>query len=65
MKISDIPKLSNPAQRALAAAGITQLEQLTRMSEKELLRLHGIGPNTIQTLRLALHEIGLSFRPEE
>ena len=62
---SDLPKLASPAQRALAAAGITQLVQLTRLSEAELTRLHGIGPNAIKTLRLALSEKGLSFRPEE
>jgi DNA-directed RNA polymerase alpha subunit len=62
---SDLPKLASPAQRALAAAGITQLAQLTRMSETELARLHGIGQNAINTLRLALSEKGLSFRSEE
>lgn len=62
---SDLPKLAAPAQRALAGAGITRLEQLTRISEVELARLHGIGPNAIQTLRLALGEKGLSFRSEE
>jgi DNA-directed RNA polymerase alpha subunit len=61
---SNLPKLGSPAQRALAAAGITQLEQLTEMSEKELAQLHGIGPNALKTLRLALREMGLSFRSE-
>ena len=58
---SDLPKLASPAQRALAGAGITRLVQLTRMSESELLQLHGIGPNAIKTLELALKEKGLSF----
>jgi DNA-directed RNA polymerase alpha subunit len=61
---SDLPKLASPAQRALAGAGITRLAQLTDMSETELSQLHGIGPNAIETLRLALEEKGLSFRPE-
>ena len=61
---SDLPKLSSPAERALAGAGITQLVQLTEMSEKELLRLHGVGPHAIKTLRLALQARGLSFRAE-
>ena len=60
---SDLPKLASPAQRALAAAGITHLEQLTRISEAALAQLHGIGPNAIKTLRLALEEKGLSFLP--
>ena len=62
---SDLPKLSRPAQRALAGVGITQLVQLTKMSEKELLQLHGIGPNALETLRQALGEKGLSFLPED
>lgn len=61
---SDLPKLASPAQRALAGAGVTRLDQLTRMSERELSHLHGMGPNAIKTLRLALQEKGLSFRPE-
>jgi len=62
---SDLPKLASPAQRALAGAGITQLVQLTQISEAELSQLHGIGPNAIKTLRLALKEKGLSFLPEK
>ncbi len=58
---SDLPKLASPAQRALAGAGIRRLDQLTKMSETELLQDHGIGPNAIKTLRLALKEKGLSF----
>lgn len=58
---SDLPKLASPARRALAGAGITSLAQLAGMSEAELLQLHGIGPNAIQALRLALQEKGLSF----
>ena len=58
---SDLPKLASPARRALSGAGITRLVQLTRMSETELAQLHGIGPNAIKTLQLALDEKGLSF----
>ena len=58
---SDLPKLSAPAQRALAGAGITRLEQLTQMTEADLLRLHGLGPTTITALRSALAEKGWSF----
>jgi len=61
---SDLPKLGSPAERALAGAGITRLVQLTEMSEKELLRLHGVGQHAIKALRLALQARGLSFRAE-
>jgi hypothetical protein len=59
---NDLPKLAAPARRALAGAGITRLEQLSKISEAELARIHGIGPNAIETLRRALSEKGLSFR---
>jgi len=53
--------LSAPARRALAGAGYAGLEQLTRVSAPELLRLHGMGPRGIQVLRLALAERGWTF----
>jgi predicted flap endonuclease-1-like 5' DNA nuclease len=62
---SDLPKLAAPARRALVGAGITRLDQLARMSEAELARLHGIGPNAIETLSRALQAKGLSFLHEE
>lgn len=62
---SDLPKLAGPAQRALAGAGITRLEQLTRVKEADLARLHGIGPHALKTLRQALEDQGLSFRTDE
>lgn len=57
--------LSRPAQQALAAAGYTRLEQLARVSEDDILALHGIGPKTIPQLRSALADIGLSFADDE
>jgi hypothetical protein len=55
------PKLAKPALRALAGAGYDHLEQLASVPEASLLRLHGMGPNAVGTLRAALKEIGLSF----
>jgi hypothetical protein len=58
----DLPiKLANPARRALAAAGIQRLGQLTKFSEGEVRQLHGIGPNAFKQLRQALTAKGLSF----
>ncbi|WP_429876965.1 DNA-binding protein [Fictibacillus sp. NRS-1165] len=54
-------KMSKPAQRALAGAGITGLEQLTDLTEAEVSKLHGMGPKTMEQLRVALAEKGLSF----
>ncbi|GAB4580984.1 MAG: hypothetical protein Fur0022_37290 [Anaerolineales bacterium] len=57
--------LAAPAQRALAGAGFTRLEQLTKITESELKQLHGIGPNALKQLRTALEARGWSFAPEK
>ena len=61
---NDLPKLGQPALRALAEAGITHLEQLTGYGESEIRQLHGIGPNALKALREALTARGLSFKKE-
>lgn len=59
---SDLPeKLAKPAVRALTAAGYIMLEQISKVSESELLKLHGMGPKAIEQLRSALAEKGLTF----
>jgi DNA-directed RNA polymerase alpha subunit len=60
----DFPKLSQPAHQALALAGYTRLEQLTKVTPADLLKLHGFGPKSIRLLRQALAEKGLSFAGE-
>lgn len=60
--MADLPKLAAPAQRALQNTGIHSLEQLTQVTEAELLQLHGMGPNALSKLRQALAECDLSFR---
>jgi DNA-directed RNA polymerase alpha subunit len=62
---SDFPKLAAPAQRALTAANIQNLKQLTRYSEEDIKELHGIGPNALKELRRALAAKGLSFANEK
>ncbi len=59
--LQDLPKLSQPAHRALASAGIQNLQQLTKFSEAEIKQLHGIGPNALIQLHRALADNGLSF----
>ncbi|MDX1994336.1 MAG: DNA-binding protein [bacterium] len=58
------PKLASPVRRALHGAGYFRLDQLTQISEKELLKMHGVGPKGIEQLRVALAEKGLSFRTD-
>jgi len=61
-KESDLPEaLSAPARRALAQAGVEKIEQLTKFSETEVGKWHGIGPNALDKLRQALNGRGLAF----
>ncbi|QOR69855.1 hypothetical protein IM660_14500 [Ruania alkalisoli] len=59
----DLPAIGKPATRALAAAGITTLDQVATRSEAELLAMHGVGPKAVRILGDALAERGLSFAP--
>lgn len=54
--------LSAPARRALENNGITTVEQLSKYTEKEIIKFHGMGPASLPKLRAALEENGLSFR---
>ena len=54
--------LSAPARRSLENAQINSLEQLSLFSEKEILKLHGIGKSSIPILQKLLAENGLSFK---
>jgi hypothetical protein len=59
---NDLPKLSAPAHRALAAAGVHQLKDLTKFREVDVEKWHGIGPYAMGQLRRAMDEKGLSFK---
>lgn len=54
--------LVRPARSALVKEGILKLEQLACYSEKEILKLHGIGPASLPAMRAELAKIGLSFK---
>ncbi|TCW53249.1 RNA polymerase alpha subunit [Bacillus thuringiensis] len=54
--------LSSPARNALQHHGIHTIEELSKYSEKEILKLHGMGPASLPKLRTALEESGLSFK---
>lgn len=60
---SDLPNIGAPATRALTQAGYTTLKQLTKLSEAELLQMHGVGPRAIRILKEALKAKGWSFKP--
>jgi DNA-directed RNA polymerase alpha subunit len=54
--------LSAPARRALENAGIKTPGQLSKWSENEILKLHGMGPGSISPLKKILKENKLSFK---
>jgi hypothetical protein len=54
-------KLGNPAQRALANAGIETLEQLSKLTQAGFMKLHGVGKAALPIVKVAMAEKGLSF----
>jgi DNA-directed RNA polymerase alpha subunit len=54
--------LSAPARRAMENNNIYSLTTLSKYSEKEILKLHGLGKSSIPALKKALSENGLSFK---
>ncbi|EWG12869.1 RNA polymerase alpha subunit C-terminal domain-containing protein [Cytobacillus firmus] len=57
-----LSKLSAPARNALVFEGIDTLEKLSNYTEKEILKLHGIGPASLPIMRTSLEKEGLSFK---
>lgn len=60
----DLPKIGDPARRALAGIQVYNLAEVAKHTRTELLALHGFGPKAIRLLEPALAEKGLSFRDE-
>ena len=66
MKNADISnpfaQLAQPAQRALGNANIKTLQQLSEITEVELMQLHGIGKTALQTLKAIMTDNNLLFK---
>ncbi|MBL7830638.1 MAG: RNA polymerase alpha subunit C-terminal domain-containing protein [Saprospiraceae bacterium] len=54
-----------PARRALENAEIKTLNQLSKYSEEEILKLHGIGKTVIPILKRELNKAGLAFNDHQ
>jgi hypothetical protein len=54
--------LSQPARRALRAAGILTPRDLARFSRRELMALHGFGPKALDALHEELLRQGVRLR---
>ena len=60
---SEFPRsIGRVATRTLGEHGYATFESLTRVSARELLALHGIGPKAIRILSEELDARGLSFQ---
>jgi DNA-directed RNA polymerase alpha subunit len=65
--MTEVPETEFPrtigkvANRELGLNGYTTFDHLTRVSAKELLKIHGIGPKSIRILGEELASRGLSF----
>lgn len=58
-----LPKsIGRPATSALKVRNITTLEGVTRLTEQELLSLHGVGPKAIKILLDVLTENNMQLR---
>lgn len=57
-----LTELSSPARRALEEIGIKTLKELSNYTEKEILKLHGMGRASIPKLTELLANEGLTFR---
>jgi len=63
--VNDLPKnIGMPATTALIGRGITQLNDLTKLTELELKNLHGVGPKATKLLIEEMKKRGFSFRQE-
>jgi len=58
--VTAIPRgIGAPATRALAAAGLTTLEDVVSAGRAEVARLHGVGPKALRVLDEAVAAAGL------
>ncbi|UMT80688.1 DNA-binding protein [Staphylococcus roterodami] len=60
----NLPKIGNPATRALYEQGIHTLETASQHTKSFLSSLHGVGPKAISILERALSEHNLHFKQE-
>jgi hypothetical protein len=55
--------MSGPSLRALHNAGVRSMAELTKWTEADLGRLHGMGPKGLRTIAIALKAQGRALKP--
>ena len=63
-RVGDLPKIGRPATAALLGVGISTLDQVAALTEREVAAMHGVGPKAVGILRQALAERGRGFAAE-
>ncbi len=53
--------LAAPARRALVNAGLMSMEDLSRVTEKHVAGLHGMGKSAVKRLAAAMAEADVTF----
>lgn len=59
---TDLPKLAAPAMRALQSINVVMLRDLMHFTRTEIADLHGMGPDALAKLDMALAEAGLEYK---
>ncbi len=54
--------LAAPARRALVNAKLTKISQLQKHTKSSIASLHGMGPNALKKLEIAMKASGVKFR---
>lgn len=54
--------LSIPARNAFLHEGINTIKKLSGYTEKEILKIHGVGPASLPTFKKYLQKAGLNFK---
>ncbi|MBX2927459.1 MAG: RNA polymerase alpha subunit C-terminal domain-containing protein [Saprospiraceae bacterium] len=57
--------LSNPARNALLHHRIDTIQKLSNYTEKEIMKIHGIGKASLPTFKKSLEEQGLTFKEQK
>jgi len=64
--MNEWPKgIAKPGIRALNSAGLYSIADLSKIGEKELMALHGMGKRTLEVLKEEMEEQGIQFKKTE
>ena len=61
--MNEWPKgVAKPGIRALNSAGLYTIADLSKIKEKELMALHGMGKRTLEVLKQEMEQQGIAFK---